>query len=134
MQKQTEQMDKLNFDNQINLCGTTNAPFLFQRVTTNAPMSEVTRSVVHENVIQFKAHNKTQEQPEQEGITALYERLSNEDKLEGESNSIANQKKIMERYCKEHGYIPFRHYDEEMITTRLIQFNYSLPDFVLGCV
>ena len=28
----------------------------------------------------------------------LYERLSQEDKLDGESNSIANQKKILERY------------------------------------
>ena len=39
-----------------------------------------------------------------EGITAPYERLSQEDKLDGESNSIANQKKILERYCKDHGY------------------------------
>jgi hypothetical protein len=25
----------------------------------------------HENVLQFKTHNRTQEQPEQEGITAF---------------------------------------------------------------
>ena len=30
-----------------------------------------------------------------EKITALYERLSRDDELEGESNSIVNQKKIL---------------------------------------
>ena len=46
-------------------------------------------------------------------LTALYERLSQEDKLDGESNSIANQKKILERYCKDHGITAYRHYDED---------------------
>ena len=31
-----------------------------------------------------------------EKITALYERLSRDDELQGESNSIVNQKKILE--------------------------------------
>ena len=34
-------------------------------------------------------------------------------KLDGESNSIANQKKILERYCKDHGITAYRHYDED---------------------
>ena len=46
-------------------------------------------------------------------ITALYPRLSHEDELQGESNSISNQKKILERYCKDHGYTAIRHYDED---------------------
>ena len=54
-----------------------------------------------------------QQEAQDEGITALYERLSQEDKLEGESNSIANQKKILERYCREHGITAYRHYDED---------------------
>lgn len=29
------------------------------------------------------------------------------------SNSIANQKKILERYCKDHGITAYRHYDED---------------------
>ena len=33
-----------------------------------------------------------------------YERLSQEDKLDGESNSISNQKRILEKYCRDHGY------------------------------
>lgn len=34
-----------------------------------------------------------------EKITALYERLSRDDELQGESNSIVNQKKILEEYA-----------------------------------
>ena len=35
-----------------------------------------------------------------EKITALYERLSRDDELQGESNSIINQKKMLENYAK----------------------------------
>jgi len=35
-----------------------------------------------------------------EKITTLYERLSQDDELQGESNSIVNQKKILEEYAK----------------------------------
>ena len=41
-------------------------------------------------------------------ITVLYCRLSNEDALDGESNSIANQKAILTKYAKEHGFINIR--------------------------
>ena len=34
-------------------------------------------------------------------MTALYERLSRDDELNGESNSISNQKKLLEQYAKE---------------------------------
>ena len=37
-------------------------------------------------------------------ITALYCRLSQEDALEGESNSISNQKRILEAYAREHRF------------------------------
>ena len=35
-----------------------------------------------------------------EKIIALYERVSRDDELQGESNSIVNQKKILEEYAK----------------------------------
>ncbi len=38
-----------------------------------------------------------------EEITALYGRLSQDDGLEGESNSISNQKEILMKYAKDHG-------------------------------
>jgi DNA invertase Pin-like site-specific DNA recombinase len=40
-----------------------------------------------------------------EKITALYCRLSQDDGLEGESNSISNQKEILMDYAKKHGYL-----------------------------
>ena len=41
---------------------------------------------------------------DQQQITALYCRLSNEDDLEGESNSIQNQRVILEKYAQDHGF------------------------------
>ena len=36
-------------------------------------------------------------------ITALYPRLSHEDELQGESNSISNQRMMLRQYAAEHG-------------------------------
>ena len=38
-------------------------------------------------------------------ITALYERLSRDDDLNGESNSITNQKKYLEDYARRNGLL-----------------------------
>ena len=51
-----------------------------------------------------------------EEITALYCRLSQDDKLEGDSNSIINQKKILKKYALEHGYTNFRFYIDDGIS------------------
>ena len=42
--------------------------------------------------------------PNRNKITALYCRLSHEDELAGESNSISNQKDILKKYADEHGF------------------------------
>ena len=42
---------------------------------------------------------------ENEKITALYCRLSQDDNLDGESNSISNQKEILMDYAKKHGHL-----------------------------
>ena len=42
---------------------------------------------------------------DQQKITILYCRLSNEDALDGESNSIQNQKLLLEKYAAEKGFI-----------------------------
>ena len=39
-----------------------------------------------------------------EKITPLYERLSRDDELQGESNSISNQRKILQKAAKDKGY------------------------------
>lgn len=43
-------------------------------------------------------------------ITALYERLSRDDELVGESNSISNQKEYLEKYARENGFSNIKHY------------------------
>jgi len=45
--------------------------------------------------------------------TALYERLSRDDELQGESNSIITQKKILEDYAKNQGFTNIRHFTDD---------------------
>ena len=52
-------------------------------------------------------------QTEQQHITALYERLSRDDELQGESNSIKNQKALLESYAQEHGFTDCEHYTDD---------------------
>jgi DNA invertase Pin-like site-specific DNA recombinase len=47
---------------------------------------------------------------ENEKITALYERLSRDDEMVGDSNSIVNQKKMLEDYAKQNGYTNIEHF------------------------
>lgn len=46
-------------------------------------------------------------------ITALYERLSRDDDLTGDSNSIINQKKLLEDYAREHGFTNCVHFTDD---------------------
>ncbi len=53
--------------------------------------------------------NKT----ENEKITALYERLSKDDGVSDESNSIKNQKEMLENYAKQQGFTNLVHYTDD---------------------
>lgn len=77
--------------------------FTFQSLKPQDSLSNELRSVIRDNVLQFYTKGLSTE-AEEEGLTALYERLSQEDKLDGESNSIANQKMILLQYAKEHRF------------------------------
>jgi len=57
--------------------------------------------------------------------TALYERLSKDDELQGESNSILNQKKYLEDFAKRSGFDNFRHYSDDGFTGT----NFNRPAF-----
>ncbi len=46
-------------------------------------------------------------------ITALYERLSRDDDLTGDSNSIINQKSYLEAYAAQQGYSNCVHYTDD---------------------
>ena len=52
-------------------------------------------------------------QQTQAQITALYCRLSRDDELQGPSNSIVNQKRILEAFAKEHGLIPYQFFVDD---------------------
>ena len=58
-------------------------------------------------------------------ITALYERLSRDDDLLGDSNSIINQKKYLEDYATQHGYLNCVHYTDDGFSGG----NFDRPDW-----
>ena len=58
-------------------------------------------------------------------ITALYERLSRDDELAGESNSITNQKKFLEDYAAQRGFPNIRHFTDDGYTGT----NFNRPGF-----
>lgn len=49
-------------------------------------------------------------------ITALYERLSRDDELQGESNSITNQKHFLEDYARKNGFANIRHFTDDGVS------------------
>lgn len=51
-----------------------------------------------------------------ERYPALYERLSHDDELQGESNSISNQKRILEDYAEQHGFTNCIHFTDDGIS------------------
>ena len=52
-------------------------------------------------------------QTEEQKITALYERLSRDDDVAGDSNSILNQKRYLESYAQQRGYTNIVHYTDD---------------------
>ena len=49
-------------------------------------------------------------------ITALYERLSRDDELQGPSNSILNQQAFLEDYAKRNGFTNVRHFTDDGVS------------------
>ena len=60
------------------------------------------------------------------GITALYCRLSRDDGADGDSNSISNQKRMLSKYAKEHGFDNTRFYVDDGYTGT----NFNHPGFL----
>ena len=76
-------------------------------------------------------------QTTQQLITALYPRLSHEDELQGESNSISNQKRILETYAKQNGFSNLRWYTDDGYSGANFQrpgFQAMLADIEVGKV
>ena len=68
---------------------------------------------------------QSQKKTEQAGITALYCRLSRDDGMDGDSNSIANQKKLLSQKAKEMGLTNTRYYVDDGYTGT----NFNRPGF-----
>ena len=49
-------------------------------------------------------------------ITLLYERLSRDDELQGESNSISNQKQMLEEYARKNGFPNPAHFTDDGVS------------------
>ncbi len=58
-------------------------------------------------------------------VTALYARLSKDDELVGDSNSIVHQKEILAKYAKEHGFTNIEFYVDDGFSGT----NFNRPDF-----
>ncbi len=58
-------------------------------------------------------------------ITALYERLSRDDDLAGDSNSIINQKKYLEGYAAQQGYENVVHYTDDGYSVAVDFFTFA---------
>lgn len=64
--------------------------------------------------------------PDNSKLTALYERLSREDdELQGDSNSIVNQKKFLEDYAIRNGFVNTIHFTDDGYTGA----NFDRPDW-----
>ncbi len=55
-------------------------------------------------------------QPNDQPITAAYERLSRDDELQGPSNSIRNQQSMLEEYASRHNLGNLKHYTDDGIS------------------
>lgn len=58
-------------------------------------------------------------------ITALYARLSRDDEIEGDSNSIVHQKEILSEYARKHGFENIQFYADDGYSGT----NFERPDF-----
>ena len=75
------------------------------------------------NVAKSETYNKYNDGGEE--ITALYSRLSCDDDLQGDSNSIKNQKAMLGKYAQEHGYKNPQFYVDDGYSGT----NFKRPDF-----
>ena len=59
---------------------------------------------------------KTSVKPENKGLAALYSRLSKDDEMKGDSNSIKNQKKILFEFAETHGFTNTCHFVDDGVS------------------
>ncbi|MCL1934998.1 MAG: recombinase family protein [Defluviitaleaceae bacterium] len=70
-------------------------------------------------------------------IVALYERISRDDELKGESNSIVHQKQMLEEYAKKNGYYNIKHFTDDGVSGTTFEregFKAMIEEIELGNV
>ncbi len=75
--------------------------------------------------------------PDEELFTALYCRLSRDDELSGDSNSIVNQKAILKKYAEDNGFRNLRFYVDDGVSDTTFDrpdFNRMIADVESGMV
>lgn len=78
-----------------------------------------------EQILQSKTSYPNNINKNNKYYTALYSRLSQDDNQNGDSNSIVNQKKLLESYAIEHGYNNFIHFIDDGYSGT----NFNRPNF-----
>ena len=87
-----------------------------------------------------QSFNKTQRKtpaPDEALFTALYCRLSRDDELSGDSNSIVNQKAILKKYAEDNGFRNLRFYVDDGVSGTTFDrpdFNRMIADVESGMV
>ena len=87
-----------------------------------------------------QSFNKTQKKTpsaDEALITALYCRLSRDDELSGDSNSIVNQKAILKKYAEDNGFRNLRFYVDDGVSGTTFDrpdFNRMIADVESGMV
>lgn len=87
-----------------------------------------------------QSFNKTQRKtpaPDEALLTALYCRLSRDDELSGDSNSIVNQKAILKKYAEDNGFRNLRFYVDDGVSGTTFDrpdFNRMIADVESGIV
>jgi DNA invertase Pin-like site-specific DNA recombinase len=71
------------------------------------------------------ADRRKEEEMKQSKITALYSRLSRDDELSGPSNSIKNQKALLEDYATKNGFTNIAHFSDDGFSGG----NFDRPDW-----
>ena len=80
---------------------------LISPISRESNLSNPKSSYIDEEVLEMSRKSaKTR-------ITALYERLSRDDDLVGESNSITNQKKYLEDFARKNSFSNIRHFTDD---------------------
>jgi hypothetical protein len=69
---------------------------------------------------------------QQQPSAAIYCRLSRDDGFDSESNSIGNQREMLQRYCAEKGFPVYKVYADDSLTAKILPITPAPTIRILG--